>query len=146
MDLTKTYPRSVHEKTLNLVQLARTIDKGKAKAHGNTGEYNYDCPMDKALFEFLGMDGEELLGVIKNAKSDAEIEAYCKPFVDKKTPAEIEQWNHEWVTHKPEGPSLEYFLKMRNEVAPDRTDVTSWADLLDLDEKRPVPRREPANV
>jgi hypothetical protein len=26
-------------------------------------------------------------------------------------------------------------------VAPDRTDVTSWADLLDLDEKRPVPQR-----
>lgn len=146
MDLTKTYPRSVHEKLFGLVQLPRTIDKGKAKAYGNTGEYNYDCPMDKALFEFLGMNGDELLAVIKNAKSDAEIEAYCKPFVDKKPPSEIERWNHEWVTHKPEGPSLEYFLKLRNEIAPDRTDVTSWADLLDLDEKRPVPRSETVSV
>ncbi|HET9095522.1 MAG TPA: DUF5069 domain-containing protein [Candidatus Baltobacteraceae bacterium] len=146
MDLTKTYPRSVHEKLFGLVQLPRTIDKGKAKAYGNLGEYNYDCPMDKALFEFLGMNGDELLTVIKNAKSDAEIEAYCKPFVDKKPAPEIERWNHEWVTHKPEGPSLEYFLKLRSEVAPDRTDVTSWADLLDLDEKRPVPRREAVSV
>lgn len=142
MDLTKTYPRSVHEQLLGVVQLPRTIDKGKAKAYGNTGEYNYDCPMDEALFEFLGMNGDELLTVIKNAKSNAEIEAYCKQFVDKKSPAEIERWNHEWVTHKPEGPSLEYFLKMRSEIAPERTDVTSWADLLDLDEKRPVPIRE----
>lgn len=146
MDLTKTYPRSVHEKTLGIVQLARTIDKGKAKAYGNTGEYNYDCPMDKALFEFLGMNGDELLALIKNAKSDAEIEAYCKPFVEKKSSEELERWNHEWVTHKPEGPSWEYFLNLRNQVAPDRTDVTSWADLLDLDEKRPVPRRDTANV
>jgi hypothetical protein len=142
MDLTKTYPRSVHEKTLGVVQVARTIDKGKAAAHGNLGEYLYDCPMDEALFQFLGMNADELLQVIKNAQSDAEIEAYFKQFIDKKSPDELERWNREWVNRKPEGESLEYFLKLRNEVAPDRTDVTSWADVLDLDEKRPVPRRE----
>jgi hypothetical protein len=141
MDLTKTYPRSVHEKWLGIVQLGRALDKGKAKAHGNLGEYNYDCPMDNAVFEFLGINGEEFLNVIKNAKSDAEIEAYAKQFVDKKTPAQIEQWNREWVSHGPEGESKAYFLNLRNQVAPDRTDVTTWADLLDLDEKRPVPRR-----
>jgi hypothetical protein len=142
MDLTKTYPRSVHEKYLGVVQLGRALDKGKAKAHGTNGEYNYDCPMDNAVFEFLGMNGEEFLTVIKNAKSDAEIDAYAKQFVDKKTAAQIEQWNREWVSHGPEeGESKTYFLNLRNQVAPDRTDVTTWADLLDLDEKRQVPRR-----
>ncbi len=141
MDLTKTYPRSVHDKWLGLVQLGRALDKGKAKANGTLGEYNYDCPMDNAVFDFLGMDGEEFLGVIKNAKNDAEIEAYAKQFVDKKSPAEIEQWNREWVSHAPEGESKTYFLNLRNQVAPERTDVTTWADLLDLDEKRPVPKR-----
>lgn len=141
MDLTKNYPRSVHEKYLGIVQLGRALDKGKAKAHGNIGEYNFDCPMDDAVFEFLGINGEEFLGVIKNAKSDAEIDAYAKQFVDKKTPAQIEQWNREWVSHGPEGESKTYFLNLRSQVAPDRTDVTTWADLLDLDEKRPVPRR-----
>lgn len=141
MDLTKTYPRSVHEKWLGIVQLGRALDKGKAKAHGNLGDYNYDCPMDNAVFEFLGMNGEEFLGVIKNAKSDAEIEAYAKQFVDKKTPAQIEQWNRQWVSREPEGESKAYFLNLRNQVAPDRTDVTTWADLLDLDEQRQVPRR-----
>ena len=141
MDLTKTYPRSVHDKWLGLVQLGRALDKGKAKANGTLGEYNYDCPMDNAVFGFLGMNGEEFLGVIKNAKSDAEIDAYAKQFVDKKTPAQIEQWNREWVSHEPEGESKTSFLGLRNQVAPDRTDVTTWADLLDLDEKRQVQRR-----
>ncbi len=141
MDLTKTYPRSVHEKYLGIVQLGRALDKGKATAYGNVGEYKYDCPMDNAVFEFLGMNGEEFLDVIKKAKSDAEIDAYAKQFVDKKTPAQIEQWNREWVSHGPEGESKTYFLNLRNQVAPDRTDVTTWADLLDLDEKRLVPRR-----
>ncbi len=141
MDLTKTYPRSVHEKWLGIVQLGRALDKGKAKAHGNLGEYNYDCPMDKAVFEFLGMNGEEFLTVLKNAKSDAEIETYAKRFVDKKAPAEIERWNREWVNRGPEGESKTYFLNLRDQVALDRTDVTTWADLLDLDERRPVPRR-----
>jgi hypothetical protein len=47
------------------------------------------------------------------------------------------------LQHKP-GPGSEgeaYFLSLRNSVAPDRTDVTTWADLLDLDEKRHVPQR-----
>jgi hypothetical protein len=102
--------------------------------------------MDQAVFAFLGIDHEELLSVIKNAKSDAEIEAYVKPFIDKKTPAEVERWNREWVTRKPEGESLEYFLNLREQIAPDRTDVTNWPDLLDLDEKRTVPKREAVTV
>ena len=146
MDLTTTYPRSVRDKWLGIVQLGRALDKGKAKAHGNLGEYSYDCPMDKAVFDFLGMDGEEFLNVIKNAKSDAEIEAYAKPFVDKKSPDEIARWNEEWLTRGPSDESREYFLNLRNEVAPDRTDVTSWADVLDLDEKRTVPKRTPVAV
>ena len=146
MDLTKTYPRSVHEKMLGIVQLARTTDKAKAVAHGNVGEYHYNCGMDQAVFTFLGIDHEEYLNAVKNAKSDAEIEAYAKPFIDKKSAGEIERWNQQWLTSTPQGESLEYFTKMRTEIAPDRTDVTSWADLLDLDEKRNVPKRETAAV
>ncbi len=146
MDLTKEFPRSVHAKWQGIVQLGRTVDKGKALAHGNIGDYHYNCPMDQAVFGFLGIDHEALLTVIKNAKNDAEIEAYLAPFVAKKSAQELEQWNHEYVAHKPEGESLEYFINLRNQLAPDRTDVTSWADLLDLDEKRDVPRRTPVTA
>jgi hypothetical protein len=143
MDLTTTYPRSVRDKWLGIVQLGRALDKGKAKASGQLGEYNYDCPMDRDVFEFLGMNGEEFLTVIKNAKGDAEIEAYANGFVSRKTAEEIERWNQTFLTHGPSDESREYFTNLRDEVAPGRTDVTTWADLLDLDEKRPVPKRQP---
>jgi hypothetical protein len=146
MDLTTSYPRSVHEKLFGLVQIARAVDKGKALAHGNVGDYHYNCPMDQAVFGFLGIDHEALLNQIKT-KSDAEVEAYVKTFVDKKSPGEIEAWNQEWVKSGPSSDeSQAYFNDLRSQVAPDRTDVTSWADLLDLDEKRSVPRRETANA
>jgi hypothetical protein len=141
MDLTKSYPRSVHEKLFGVVQLARTVDKSRAAAQDTLGEYDYGCPMDQAIFGFLGIDKDALLNISKNASNIGEVEAYVKPFAEKKTEAEREQWSNEYVTHQPQGPSLEYFLKLRGEVAPDRTDVTSWPDLLDLDEKRTVPKR-----
>ncbi|MEA2720830.1 MAG: hypothetical protein QOJ39_2694 [Candidatus Eremiobacteraeota bacterium] len=142
-DLTSSYPRSVRDKVAGVVQLGRAIDKGIAHANGLNGEYNYDCPMDKGVFGFLGIDGNALLDVIKNAQSESEIEAYVKPYVDKKTPQEIEAFNEEFLSHGPAAGSdgEKYFLGLRNEVAPQRTDVTTWPDLLDLDEKRDVPQR-----
>ncbi len=141
MDLTKEYPRSVHDKVLGVVQLARTVDKAKAAASGNIGEYHYNCPMDQAVFGFLGIDKDQLLDIIRASKSETEIETRLAPIVRKKSAAEIERWNDEWLNHRPEGPSLEAFLALREQVAPDRTDVVTWADLLDLDEKRAVPVR-----
>lgn len=141
MDLTKSYPASVKTKLHGIVQLQRTIDKGKALAHNTIGEYHYNCPMDQAVFAFLGIDHEALLDKIKTAKNDQEISDYVAPFVHKKTAAEIEAWNANWLKQGPaKGSESEtYFLDLRNQVAPGRTDITSWPDLLDLDEKRPVP-------
>jgi hypothetical protein len=140
MDLTTGYPSSVKTKLHGIVQLQRTIDKGKATAAGKNGEYHYDCPMDKAVFGFLGINAEELMTQIKT-KSDAEVSDYVSTFVHKKSPAELEAWNADWLKHAPDPGSdgEKYFLDLRGQVAPDRTDVKAWADLLDLDEKRQVP-------
>jgi hypothetical protein len=142
-DLTTSYPRSVREPYLGVVQLGRAVDKGIATANGANGEYNFDCPMDKGVFDFLGIEGPALLETIKRAQSESEIESYLRPFVEKKTPSELEAFNAEFLEHAPEpgSPGESYFLELRGQVAPDRTDVTRWADLLDLDEKREVPRR-----
>lgn len=142
LDLTTAYPASVKQKLFGVVQLKRTLDKGIATAHGNVGEYHYNCPMDKAVFGFLGLEAEPLLDVIKKAQSEGEIEAYVKPFVEKKPAADIEAWNAQWLKTGPaEGSDgHKYFLELRGQLAPDRTDITAWPDLLDLDEKRAVPR------
>jgi hypothetical protein len=142
MDLTKTKPRSVGETMLGIVQLARTTDKAKAVAHGSIGEYKYDCSMDQGLFDYLGMDPKEFLNVVKGAKNDSEIESYANTFITKKDPRSIEAFNKKWLSAVPVGESLMHFQELRTKVAPSRTDVVSWSDLLDLEEGRTVPHRE----
>jgi hypothetical protein len=142
MDLTKTTPRSVGETMLGIVQLARTTDKAKAVAHGSVGEYKYDCSMDQGLFDYLGMDPKEFLNAVKSAKSDSEIESYANTFVTRKDPRSIEAFNKKWLSAVPIGESLMHFQELRTKIAPSRTDVVSWPDLLDLEEGRAVPQRE----
>jgi len=141
MDLTKTAPRSSSETMLGIVQLARTTDKAKALAHNTIGEYTYESPMDQGLFEYLNMDPKAFLTVVKDAKSDSEIEAYAKTFVARKDPRSIEAFNKKFISAIPTGESLKHFEELRSKIAPSRNDIVSWSDLLDLEEGRTVPDR-----
>jgi hypothetical protein len=144
MDLRKSYPRSPKDKFAGVVMLARTTDKARADKSGTTGEYHYNCPLDRAVFEFLGIDHEEYA---RNAaeRSDAQLEAWVREtFVSKKSPAEIEKFNSSFLNDRKPAPgseSEEYFLEVRNKLDPVRTDIVTWPDLLDLEEGREVPRR-----
>jgi hypothetical protein len=143
MDLTKSYPRSVRDKIGGVVMLARTSDKAKALANGNIGEYHFNCPMDQAVFTFLDIDHEAFLAKVKIAASERDIEDFVKLHTELKSPQEIERFNADFLAMKPAPGSdaAASFERLRSSVAPDRTDVTAWADLLDLDEGRAVPRR-----
>lgn len=144
MDLTQSYPASPKAMLHGVAQLQRAIDKGVAKVHGNIGEYHYNCPLDIKVFEFLGIDHEALLKAITDGTG--AVHAFVKAHIEKKTPAELEAWNSKFLASGPEAGSdgEKFFHELRGQVAPDRTDVTAWADLLDLDEKRPVPHRTAA--
>jgi hypothetical protein len=142
MDLTKTVPRSPKDKMLGLVSLKRAIDKAKAYNEGKLGEYDYDCPHDKPLFEFLGTDGTTFAAKVKELDTDDAIADWLqREFLSKKTQAAIERFNEERAQWHPEpgSHSYEYFVNLREKLAPGRPDVVTWFDLLDLDEKRPVP-------
>ena len=143
MDLTKTAPRSAKDKLAGLVSLKRTIDKAKAFNEGHLGEYDYDCPHDKPLFAFLGVDSETFARKVAELQSDDAIVGWLQSssHLSKKTPAEIEAFDTERLHWRPEpgSHSEEYFLNLRTQIAPDRPDVVTWFDILDLDEKRPVP-------
>ena len=147
---TTAYPRSVSERYLGIVQLGRTIDKATMVANGTIGEYHYNCGMDQALFAEFGIEAEKLAAVVADAVKSGQgmplIEAYVKPLVQKKAPLELESFNTKTLNHRPTGESLAAFDKLRSTIAPDRTDVTTWPDLLDLDEKRSVPKRTSAAV
>lgn len=146
MDLTKNFPRSVKDKLAGVVMLARTTDKARAYKAGKLGEYRYDCPMDRAVFALLGIDAEEFANKAHQL-GDADLEKWViDRHVSKKPAAEIDQFNKSFLNHKPEPGSdgEKYFFEMRDSLDPSRTDITTWPQLLDLDEKREVPRAKAA--
>ena len=137
MDLTKTVPRSPNEMLAGIVSLPRMIDKTQADTDGTLGEYDVDCPHDRPVLEFLGIDYPTFKAKLKELDFDtAKVGEWAKPLVDKHTIAEISAFNESRRNWKPDGHSQEYFDKLKSEVAPDRADVTTWFQLLDIDEKR----------
>ena len=124
-----------------IVMLPRTIDKARAFNAGTLGEYHYDCPLDKEVFNFLGADQAEFAKRASDL-NDAQLEHWVRTtFLTKKTPAEITKFNEEFLADAPapNSESEERFLKIRNRLDPTRTDVVTWPDLLDLEEGR-MPR------
>jgi hypothetical protein len=141
MDLTTTAPRSPKEKLHGLVSLERAIDKAKAYNEGKLGEYHYDCPHDKPLFAFLGTDAQTFAEQVALLQRDDAISRWIeREFLAKKTPAEIEAFNAERMHWHPDPgtPSEQFFLAERRRLG--RDDITTWFDLLDVDEGRPVPQ------
>src|SRR5574341_1888819 len=142
MDLRSYYPRSIREKLAGYVHLARMIDKCRATIAGMQGDYIYPCPLDKRLLEFTGITAEQFTEAVRGRLDQAVLEWFRKT-AKPRSADEIEQWNTLMLTL---GPATEdqwaYFRKQRDAIEPARTDITSWADLLDLDERRPVPKRK----
>ena len=144
MDLRRSFPRSMKERLAGYVHLARMIDKCRAVLAGTEGEYIYPCPMDERLFEFAGITSEQFTAAVKTHPRDEEVVAWFHQAAKPHSPAELEQWNQALLRRGPGSPeSAERFKKYRDAVDPSRTDLTAWSDLQDLEEGRPVPRREP---
>jgi len=140
LDLTKTYPRSPKETMGGFVHLPRMIDKARAKAAGTVGEYIYPCPLDKSLLEFLEITAESFFDVVQRYE-ERQMIAWLMQNAKSRSKEEIARWNQEMLNRKPQTEeSLKYFQETRDRVAPQRKDVTTWVDLLDLEEGRPVPQ------
>ena len=142
MDLMTAVPRSPKEKLAGIVSLARTIDKAKAYNEGHLGEYDYDCPHDKPLFAFLGTNGEEFARKVKELEADDAVVGWLRTkALGSKTQADIDAFNDDRMHWHPEAGShsAHYYDDLRTKLAPDRPEIRTWFDLLDLDEGRPVP-------
>ena len=141
LDLTRQFPRSPREKLGGYVHLTRMIDKARAKAAGTVGEYIYPCPLDQALLEFLNVSADAFYDAAQT-RDDRELLVWLKENAKPRSPTEIEEWNQTFLNRKPRNEeSLRRFIEIRNRLAPQRTDITAWPDLLDLEEGREVPVR-----
>ena len=140
MDLTKNFPRSPRERLAGVAMLPRTIDMARAKSAGKLGEYNFDCSMDRRLFEAMRTDGEEFYGVVAAANDDAAIVSWFVRNGHMPSGADLESHNADiehWGPKSDE--SRARFEKQRAQIAPDRPDIKTWTDLLDAEEGR-LPR------
>jgi hypothetical protein len=145
MDLTKNYPRSAKAKMAGIVSLPRMTDKARAFNAGTLGEYDFDCPHDKPVLAFLGVDGPTFATKVTELRDDAALEGWARQRLAGKTPDDVAVFNDSRESWRPEPGShgAEYFESLRHTVAPDRPEIVTWFDLLDLDEKRPVPAAHP---
>lgn len=144
MDLRVNYPRSVKEKLGGFVHLARMIDKCRAALAGTLGEYIYPCPLDRRLLDFVGIAPEDFLQAVKD-QPDEGIVRWFLAHATPHSPEEIEDWNRMMLSLGPDtAEKLVYFRSCVEKINPTRTDITTWADLLDLEEGRPVPIRQTA--
>jgi hypothetical protein len=97
-DLTKVAPRSPYEKIGGFAILARAIDKCRAYIAGTNGEYHSDCPLDKVLFVFKGIEGADFKAYVEQGHTDEEIAQWVKDNGTPKTDEEINAWSDAFRT------------------------------------------------
>jgi hypothetical protein len=135
-DLRKQPPRSPRVRLGGFVVLPRILDKGRATIAGTNGEYNYACPLDQGFLEFVGADAEALKKELAKGRSDAEMLAWIgKHSKHRRTAPDIAAWSDLQEHRAPDNlDSRAYFNELHKQAAPQRTDIVTWFDLLDVDD------------
>lgn len=136
LDLTKRPPRSPRIRLGGYVILPRMLDKGRATLAGKNGEYHYNCPLDQHFLKFAGIDPEKLLAELKKGKGDGEILEWIHSHSTQKPQLlQILAWSDYQDRRAPSDlDSRKFFNEYHSKIAPKRTDVTSWFDVLDIDD------------
>jgi len=113
------------------------LDKGRAEIAGTNGEFNYNCPLDQHIINFLGFDPEALHEQLAASKGDGEILEWINSNAKhKRSPWEIEQWSDFQQRRGPDSDAetLSFFEELLSKFSKTREDIKTWADLLDLDD------------
>jgi hypothetical protein len=141
MDLQTQFPRSPKDKLDGYAHVARIIDKARAHNAGTLGEYIYNCPMDQSWFQLTGIAADAFAEAV-TTRDDRQMADWIRQRATPRSREEIEAWNRTLLSRTPSSPeSQKHFLATRQKLAPERTDITTWPDLIDLEEGRPVPKR-----
>ena len=136
MDLSKAFPRSPKQEMAGLVHLPRIIDKGRAYKENKLADYIFPCPLDKIILNFLKVDTEVFANMTRD-KKDAEINDWAKEQTKSKSQSDFDFINKQILERRPDSEDrLDYFNDLRNKIDPSRTDIDTWADLIDLEEGR----------
>jgi hypothetical protein len=135
-DLTKRPPRSPRVRLGGYAILPRVLDKGRAAVAGTAGEYKYACPLDQQFLEFAGVNPDALREQLGAGKGDGDILNWIKSNArHPRTEPEIIAWSCYQDHRVPGAVELrEFFHGIHKQIAPHRSDIATWFDLLDLDD------------
>jgi hypothetical protein len=135
-DLTKQPPRSPRVRLGGYALLPRLLDKCRAEIAGKGGEYHYNCPLDQQFLSFVGVDAQLLKNEVAKGKGDGEILDWINAHASlRRLPWEIVQWSAWRDQVAPSDyETREFFNGMHKEAGPNRTDIVTWCDMLDLDD------------
>ena len=136
MNLTLEFPTSPREQIAGLVHVPRMIDKARAARQNTLGEYVYPCPMDKIMLEFLKVDPDTFQEQACTS-ADGTLAAWVALQCRDASSVDKETVNQKILKAQPDTPEKQkYFQGLRDSVDFSRTDITTWADLIDLEEGR----------
>ena len=69
-DLTQHPPRSPRVRLGGYVIFARALDKCRAALAGTSGEYHFDCPLDRKFFTFTGISPKAFEREVTKGRGD----------------------------------------------------------------------------
>jgi len=140
-----TYPRSPKALLGGIAHLGRFIDKIRLRHAGKIQDYNYiTVGFDKYLVDFLQVDPKAFEQRVLTGGTDEELLAWVKANSRRPSEQEILQWSHGLLSSGPrDDAARERFQGRLQEVATKRgvpisalPPVTTWADVIELDEGR----------
>jgi hypothetical protein len=136
MDLSQVFPRSPRDKMSGLVHLPRMIDKARASKQNTLGEYIFPCPLDQIILDFLEIDGDEWVHLV-DSQNEEQLTRWVESKCDSHRSSEIESVNKQILERKPDSEDRwKRFYELRDKIDSSRKDITTWVDLIDLEEGR----------
>jgi hypothetical protein len=136
VDLTARPPRTPYDRSVaHTCGLARMADKARADKAGKLNDYIYDCPIDQAVMAFLDLSADAFQEAAWNNPNDSELGDWVTANTSKSQP-DIAAFNVALINRGPEGAEeLDAFNKSMERAAPGRADVSTWFQMLDLDDQ-----------
>lgn len=141
----QTYPRSPKALLGGIAHLGRFIDKIRLRHAGRIQDYNYiTVGFDKYLVDFLQFDPKAFEQRVLAGGTDEELLAWVKANSRKPSEQEIAQWSESLLSSGPKDDAarqrfqgrLQDIATKRGVVVSSLAPVSTWADVIELDEAR----------
>ncbi len=141
----QSYPRSPKALLGGIAHLGRLIDKIRLRHAGQIQDYNYiTVGFDKYLVDFLGIDAQSFEQRVLIGGTDEELLAWVKVNGRMLSSEEVTQWSQGLLVSGPKDDAarrrfqdrLEAIATKRGVAVSSLPSVTTWADVIELDEGR----------